>query len=61
MTTTQISPFQAIQAIDYTVVCIRDMTAMRQFYQNILQFQFLRELSPNWLEFRIANNTLALS
>jgi catechol 2,3-dioxygenase-like lactoylglutathione lyase family enzyme len=61
MTTTQISPFQAIQAIDYTVVFVRDMTAMRQFYQDILQFQFLRELSPNWLEFRIANNTLALS
>ncbi len=55
------SAFQAIQAIDYSVIFVRDMTAMRHFYQDVLHFQFLRELSPNWVEYRIGNNTLALS
>lgn len=55
------SAFLAIQAIDYTVIFVRDMEAMRRFYQDILQFPFLRELSPNWIEFRIGPNTLALS
>lgn len=61
MTGTPTSPFQAIQAIDYTVIFVRDMVAMRRFYQDVLQFPFLRELSPNWIEFRIGSNTLALS
>ena len=27
------SPFQAIRAIDYTVIFVRDMAAMRRFYE----------------------------
>ena len=30
------SPFSAIRAIDYTVIFVRDMPAMRRFYENVL-------------------------
>ena len=32
------SAFQAIRAIDYTVMFVRDMAAMRRFYEDILGF-----------------------
>lgn len=51
----------AIQALDYTVVRVRDMDAMRAFYGEVLRFDFVRELSPNWLEYRIGPNILALA
>jgi catechol 2,3-dioxygenase-like lactoylglutathione lyase family enzyme len=51
----------AIQALDYTVVRVRDMEAMRAFYERTLRFQFVRELSPNWVEYRIGPNILALA
>lgn len=56
-----ISPFRSIRAIDYTVIFVRDMEAMRRFYEDILGFPLIRELSPNWLEYRVGDNTLALS
>jgi catechol 2,3-dioxygenase-like lactoylglutathione lyase family enzyme len=55
------SAFQSIRAIDYTVVFVRDMTAMRSFYEDILGFPRVRELSPGWIEYRIGANTLALA
>lgn len=55
------SPFQAIQAIDYTVIFVRDMATMRRFYEDILKFPLLRELSPRWFEYRVGGNTLALA
>ena len=55
------SAFQAIRAIDYTVIFVRDMSAMRRFYEDILSFPLLRELSPDWIEYRIGGNTLALA
>ena len=55
------SAFQAIRAIDYTVIFVRDMAAMRRFYQDILGFPLLRELSPGWIEYRVGGNTLALA
>ena len=55
------SAFQAIRAIDYTVIFVRDMAAMRSFYQDILGFPQLRELSPGWIEYRVGDNTLALA
>jgi catechol 2,3-dioxygenase-like lactoylglutathione lyase family enzyme len=55
------SPFQAIRAIDYTVIFVRDMTAMRRFYEAILGFPLLRELSAGWIEYRVGDNTLALA
>lgn len=55
------SAFRAIRAIDYTVVFIRDMAAMRRFYEDVLGFPLLRELSPGWIEYRVGGNTLALA
>ncbi|MDA9519688.1 glyoxalase [Bradyrhizobium sp. CCBAU 11434] len=55
------SPFSAIRAIDYTVIFVRDMAAMRSFYEDVLALSLLRELSPNWIEYGIGSNTLALA
>jgi len=55
------SAFQAIRALDYTVIFVRDMAAMRQFYEGILGFSLIRELSPRWIEYRVGRNTLALA
>lgn len=55
------SPFQSIRAIDYTVIIVRDMAAMRRFYENVLRFPLTRELSAGWVEYQIGGNTLALS
>jgi catechol 2,3-dioxygenase-like lactoylglutathione lyase family enzyme len=55
------SAFQAIRAIDYTVIFVRDMAAMRRFYEDILGFTLSRELSPRWIEYRVGANTLALA
>ncbi len=55
------SPFRAIRAIDYTVIFVRDMVAMRHFYENVLAFALTRELSQNWIEYQIGSNTLALA
>jgi catechol 2,3-dioxygenase-like lactoylglutathione lyase family enzyme len=53
--------FQAIRAIDYTVIFVRDMAAMRRFYESVLGFPLLRQLSPRWIEYRVGDNTLALA
>ena len=55
------SPFQAVRAIDYTVIFVRDMAAMRRFYEDVLCFPLSRELSPGWIEYRIGGNTLVLA
>src|SRR5262245_34704268 len=55
------SAFDAIRAIDYTVIFVRDMVAMRCFYEDLLRFPLLRELSPGWIEYRVGDNTLALA
>ena len=55
------SAFQAIRAIDYTVTFVRDMAAMRRFYEDVLAFPLIRELSPGWIEYRVGGNTLALA
>ncbi len=55
------SAFKAIRAIDYTVVFVRDMAAMRRFYEDVLGLSVLRELSPNWIEYQLGGNTLALA
>lgn len=57
----QRNPFQAIRSIDYTVIFVRDMAAMRRFYEDVLNFPLSRELSPGWIEYQIGVNTLALA
>ncbi|MGJ4943185.1 VOC family protein [Bradyrhizobium sp. HKCCYLS1011] len=55
------SAFAAIGAIDYTAILVRDMVAMRRFYEDVLRFRLSRELSSNWIEYRIGPNTLVLA
>lgn len=55
------SAFQAIRAIDYTIIFVRDMAAMRRFYGDILGFPVRRKLSRDWIEYGVGNNTLALA
>src|SRR5262247_1891283 len=55
------SALRAIRAIDYTIIFVRDMAAMRRFYEDILGFSVFRELSPGWIEYRVGDNTLALA
>ena len=55
------SPFETIEAIDYSVIFVRDMPAMRTFYEQVMQFRLERELSSSWIEYRIGPNVLALA
>jgi catechol 2,3-dioxygenase-like lactoylglutathione lyase family enzyme len=60
-TAARMSAFKSIRAVDYTVVFVRDMAAMRHFYEDVLGFGLDRKLSEGWFEYRIGNNTLALA
>lgn len=53
--------FGAIRSIDYTVILVRNMAAMRRFYEDVLGFVLTRELSPGWIEYGIGGNTLTLA
>ena len=55
------SAFNAIRAVDYTVIITRDMNAMRAFYEGVLGFELDRSLSENWFEYRVGETILALS
>ena len=35
------------------------MAAMRRFYEDILGFPLIRELSPAWIEYRVGDGTSA--
>jgi catechol 2,3-dioxygenase-like lactoylglutathione lyase family enzyme len=37
------------------------MSQMREFYGSILGFAFHREISSNWIEYRVGSNILALA
>lgn len=50
-----------IRSLDYTVVFARNMPAMRQFYGTTLGFPLHKELGPQWVEFRIGSQLLALT
>jgi catechol 2,3-dioxygenase-like lactoylglutathione lyase family enzyme len=50
-----------IRSVDYTVVFVRDMAAMRRFYHDVMRFPVERELGPDWIEHRIGSNILALA
>ena len=54
-------PRLPIRSIDYTVIYVREMSAMREFYSQTMGFPLHRELSPRWVEYRIGSNLLALS
>lgn len=54
-------PQLPIRCLDYTVIFVRNMDAMRAFYGTTLGFPLHRELSPQWVEFQIGSNLLALT
>lgn len=55
------SALSALRQIDYTVIFARDMPAMRQFYERILELPLLRTLGDGWVEYRLGATTLALT
>ena len=55
------SAFRTIRAVDYTVIFVRDMAAMRAFYEGVMGFVLSRELSPGWLEYTLGGNTFVLA
>jgi|SRR6185369_3999712 len=54
-------PRLPIRSIDYTVIYARQMSAMREFYGTTLGFALHRELGPQWVEYRVGSNILALA
>ncbi len=54
-------PKLPIRSIDYTVIPVRQMDAMHDFYQTVLGFPLHRGLGTNWIEYRVGSNLLALA
>jgi catechol 2,3-dioxygenase-like lactoylglutathione lyase family enzyme len=50
-----------IRGLDYTVIYVRDMDAMRAFYGEVMDFPLERLLGEDWVEYRVATNSLALA
>jgi catechol 2,3-dioxygenase-like lactoylglutathione lyase family enzyme len=50
-----------IRGLDYTVIYVRDMDAMRIFYGEVMDFPLERMLGEDWVEYRIGTNILALA
>ena len=53
-------PRLPIRSIDYSVIFVRQMPAMREFYGHTLGFPLHRELGSRWCEYRVGANILAL-
>ena len=51
----------SIRQVDYTVIFARDMQRMRDFYGNTLGFRIIRELGPQWVEYAVGSNVIALT
>jgi catechol 2,3-dioxygenase-like lactoylglutathione lyase family enzyme len=50
-----------IRGLDYTIIIVRDMAAMRAFYEGVMRFPLERTLGEDWIEYRVGSNILALS
>jgi lactoylglutathione lyase len=50
-----------IRQIDYTVIFARNMHAMREFYETVMEFPINRALGDAWIEYRVGSNILALT
>lgn len=49
-----------IRQIDYTVIFVRDMAAMRAFYETVMEFPLRGTLGDSWIEYNVGSNVLAL-
>lgn len=54
-------PLLPIRSLDYTVIFVRDMPAMCEFYGTTLGFPLHKKLGSAWIEFRVGSNVLALT
>src|SRR5512137_347393 len=54
-------PKLPIRSLDYTVLFARQMPLMREFYGAVLGFPLHKELGPQWVEYRVGSNLLALT
>ena len=54
-------PLAAIQAIDYVILPVRDMTAMRAFYTDVMGFALNGDAAADWVEYLVGDNVLTLS
>ncbi len=50
-----------IRAIDYTIIFARNMSAMRSFYEQVMNFPLHKTLGPQWIEYRVGSQILALT
>ena len=50
-----------IRGLDYTVIYVRDMDAMRVFYGEVMDFPLERMVGEDWMEYRVGSNILALA
>jgi len=53
-------PQLPIRSLDYTVIFVRQMRAMCEFYGGKLGFPLHRKLSARWFEYRVGASILAL-
>jgi catechol 2,3-dioxygenase-like lactoylglutathione lyase family enzyme len=50
-----------IRSLDYSIIYVRDMTAMRAFYEGVMSLPLERALGEDWIEYRIGSTILALA
>jgi catechol 2,3-dioxygenase-like lactoylglutathione lyase family enzyme len=55
------SALSRIRGLDYTVIFTRDAAAMHRFYKDVMHFPVERSLGPDWVEYRVGSNILALA
>lgn len=57
----QATALSRIRSLDYSIIYVRDMVAMRGFYEGVMGFPMERALGDDWIEYRIGSNILALA
>jgi lactoylglutathione lyase len=55
------SALSQIARVDYTVIFVTDMPAMRHFYEEVMGFRLSRTLSERWHEYSLGDTTLVLA
>ena len=50
-----------VRAFHHVAYRCSDSGATRRFYEDVLRFRFIRQLSPDWIEYQVGGNILALA
>jgi lactoylglutathione lyase len=56
-----VNPLRKIRNLDFTIIFARDLSAMRRFYEEVMQFPVYGEAGPQWIEYRVGASLLALT